>query len=969
MGSNGVYLADKSTDELLGEFQNGGGEPAFQEIVRRYAGMVYTVCLQVTRDVHDAEDATQAAFLTLALRAKTANSNIKFLGPWLQKVARRLSLDIMRAKKRRKTREEKRGAMVREMQIDRDPRKNLDRGEMADIVRDELAKLPAKYRLPLILHYFGGLRPEEVARELGYKPSTLGVRLHRGRKMLADSLAGRGITLTSGMLASILAGVVHVGVSDNVVASASLAAAGLSSNGEFVGSLISARVLSLTRHALNAMMWAKAKTVFAALVITTMALAGTAQAIRTLAPDGLNWRMLDVTRLVRPLLRTFFGRPQFSLAEPAVLPEAELPKVTRADWLPATAALARFEPSLDDWTAGETFAPLTVSPQPVLPVLRDAGENLAESSGSASISLALAGAEPRPAPRPPGLVTVNAFAAAPLQNAPAHAAPAAGFRFDPAGRTITHTGGRQQFDALVLDSRGGAYDKYVMDGPAARLDVNQLTVGDAGRGAFDQRRGAVSVRGDLTLANRPGSSADWRIGPGANLAVAGHAYVGRGGTARLVNEGGSFAAPMLHIGHDRGSRGTVVNSGTLLAERVNVGVHGEGSLIQNGGNVNVSKGDKGAAATGVVSVGTERDGRGNFVMTGGSITADTLTVGDAGRGSFAQSGGSLNVTNLHVGSQLTSVGYASFAGGQVTLDSAGRVVVGGAGQASVTLGNRHGSATFAEAGTGGASPGTSIVVRNRSTATGRIRGWGNVDVTGPFTQNGLVIADGFGKVRHLDFSSAARVTNTIDNPENGGINGWHATRGGKLVLPPIDVPDARTSTWGEDPLDPIPDLINSVRFTVRGVRKPGQAILSLIAPDSALLPDLPDGETFVALWGFEREDLEFAEADLQVRYDDTLVHGLGADETSLRLWTFADGWSMVPAGRTVHDTTLNLLSGYVSRGDFRVFGISLPDPSFGEMPQALSGVPVAIPEPGAAAGVLFATACATLRRRRRRSRA
>jgi len=46
----------------------------------------------------------------------------------------------------------------------------------------KLDKLPAKYRLPLILHYFGGLKPEDMAKELGCKPSTLGVRLHRGRK-------------------------------------------------------------------------------------------------------------------------------------------------------------------------------------------------------------------------------------------------------------------------------------------------------------------------------------------------------------------------------------------------------------------------------------------------------------------------------------------------------------------------------------------------------------------------------------------------------------------------------------------------------------------------------------------------------------------------------------------------------------------------------------------------------------------
>ena len=62
----------------------------FEEIVRRYAGMVFNVCLRVTKDKHDAEDATQAVFLTLAVQAKTANG-VKYLAPWLQKVAQRLS--------------------------------------------------------------------------------------------------------------------------------------------------------------------------------------------------------------------------------------------------------------------------------------------------------------------------------------------------------------------------------------------------------------------------------------------------------------------------------------------------------------------------------------------------------------------------------------------------------------------------------------------------------------------------------------------------------------------------------------------------------------------------------------------------------------------------------------------------------------------------------------------------------------
>ena len=62
----------------------------------------------------------------------------------------------------------------------------------------------------------------------------------------------------------------------------------------------------------------------------------------------------------------------------------------------------------------------------------------------------------------------------------------------------------------------------------------------------------MNVRGDLTMARRPGSSADWRMGPGTRL-VANNQYVGLVGDARLVNEGGTNdVASTMSIGHDRG---------------------------------------------------------------------------------------------------------------------------------------------------------------------------------------------------------------------------------------------------------------------------------------------------------------------------------------------------------------------------------------------------------------------------------
>ena len=58
--------------------------------------------------------------------------------------------------------------------------KGVDVEELKVILNEELHQLPAKYRLPMILHYFGGLSREEMAEELGCKPSTLG-RAHPPR--------------------------------------------------------------------------------------------------------------------------------------------------------------------------------------------------------------------------------------------------------------------------------------------------------------------------------------------------------------------------------------------------------------------------------------------------------------------------------------------------------------------------------------------------------------------------------------------------------------------------------------------------------------------------------------------------------------------------------------------------------------------------------------------------------------------
>ncbi len=950
MGSNGLCVADKSTDELLHDFQNGGEAAAFEEIVRRYAGMVYTVCLGVTRDVHDAEDATQAAFLTLALRAKTAE-NIKYLGPWMQKVARRLSLDIMRAKKRRKRREEVRGVIVRQTQPNRDPRIGLDREEMSDIVRDELGKLPAKYRLPLILHYFGGMRPDQVARELGYKPSTLGVRLHRGRKMLADSLAQRGITISSAMLATILAAVEHQGISDNVVAQASLVAAGVTCNGELPAAIISARVLALTRHAASAVVWAKAKTVIATLLMATAALAGGAQIARTIAPYEIDLRLLNPLHWIRPLLRSFTASPQVVAADSI---KTTVGSIQDRDRVPAWLNIRLDDPAVEVSSLTGTESDMmersgiaTVEFLSLYPT--DDPPLFSVSAGSASMSMAQAGWL-----NAPSLASISAPSIPAGLASPGSVAP--GFVADTTTRSIRHVSGTRRWDRLVLDSANSDFQQYLLGG-SARLFSNNLVIGDAGVGSLRQTGGQVGISGDLVLGERGGGAGGYRLEAGQLHAT--NAYIGRAGAGRFVQTGGANFMPQLHLGHDRGSRGLyAMRGGSLQSNQINVGVSGEGEFEQSGGESTVGSG----AAAGVITLGVNEHGAGSYVMTGGTLRADAMIVGASGAGVFDQSGGSTSVRDVQVGLYSSGAGTLVVRGGEFQLQPAGQIVVGSGGTGTVVVGNNTGGAIIREEPP---ESGVPLTVRAQPGARGTFRGIGDVRLTGRIEQNWRVIGDGFGKPLELDFSTASQVTNTIDNPP-GGDNGWFAHNGGRLVLPPIDIPSDLTATWGEDPHDPVPDLINSVRFTVHEVAHPGKAIISLISPDNALLPQLPTGEQFIGLWGFDRRELEFGNSYLVLRYDDCLVGALGGDEDELRLWTFDREWEMLPPEWIVRDASLNLLAAHFD-GQFRLFGISLaresltPDASRLELPQQFA----AIPEPTGFCSVVVAGAAVLLRRRRR----
>src|SRR5882762_2370923 len=121
---------------------------AFAALVERHGPMVHGVCRRLLRDAHDAEDAFQATFLVLVRRAGQLRQR-ELLANWLYGVAQRVALRARALVARRRQRE---GQAVEDVQAAPVPERNLE-----PLVQEEVGRLPARYRGPVVLCYLQGL--------------------------------------------------------------------------------------------------------------------------------------------------------------------------------------------------------------------------------------------------------------------------------------------------------------------------------------------------------------------------------------------------------------------------------------------------------------------------------------------------------------------------------------------------------------------------------------------------------------------------------------------------------------------------------------------------------------------------------------------------------------------------------------------------------------------------------------------
>jgi RNA polymerase sigma-70 factor (ECF subfamily) len=189
MATKSTLLLTEETQSFLAFNQPQQLRPeVLSTIYTVYYRHVLQVCRRFFRQPEDAEDAAAEVFLKLYKVLHQRNETVPFL-PWVSKVAGRHCIDMLRHKKceRSSSLEEIDLSGVADRSIP-SPLSQILRKDEQRRVREQLIRLPEKYKVPLILRYYKRMSYFEIARALNTRLPTVRMMIFRAKGYLRRSL-------------------------------------------------------------------------------------------------------------------------------------------------------------------------------------------------------------------------------------------------------------------------------------------------------------------------------------------------------------------------------------------------------------------------------------------------------------------------------------------------------------------------------------------------------------------------------------------------------------------------------------------------------------------------------------------------------------------------------------------------------------------------------------------------------------
>jgi RNA polymerase sigma-70 factor (ECF subfamily) len=174
--------------ELIGSTHQGD-LAAFGVLTQRYWSLAVAVALSRLDNPADAEDVAQESFIKAFHKLTSLRDASRFAG-WLSRIVVQQCVDAHRQQQR--ARQALGRSIPAEDVLEACAAYSSNPGlssQQIRFIRQTIAKLPEKYKRPIIMRFVTGLSAVEIARQLGKRPGTVRVWLHRAYELLRQDLS------------------------------------------------------------------------------------------------------------------------------------------------------------------------------------------------------------------------------------------------------------------------------------------------------------------------------------------------------------------------------------------------------------------------------------------------------------------------------------------------------------------------------------------------------------------------------------------------------------------------------------------------------------------------------------------------------------------------------------------------------------------------------------------------------------
>jgi RNA polymerase sigma-70 factor (ECF subfamily) len=178
----------QTDDRVLVEQVCQGNLNAFRVLVERYQRYAYRIAHRILRNHHDAEDASQEAFVRIYQRIRSFRGEAKF-STYLYRTVVNLSLNALRERGRENRSENP----VRDGDQQEDRKEfaenpNIEFIDVGDHLHRAIGRLSQKQQAVLVLRHYEGLSTREVSEILNCSEGTVKQQLHRAMMKLQKYL-------------------------------------------------------------------------------------------------------------------------------------------------------------------------------------------------------------------------------------------------------------------------------------------------------------------------------------------------------------------------------------------------------------------------------------------------------------------------------------------------------------------------------------------------------------------------------------------------------------------------------------------------------------------------------------------------------------------------------------------------------------------------------------------------------------